>query len=438
MRKPTPKHIQPQSKAMSGFHYKEGVMHADNISLNDIANQYGTPAYVYSAEHIAYQYHALADAMKRALPAGSSAMLCYACKANSNLAILSHLRKMGSGLEVVSGGELQRGLKAGFDPQKIVFTGVGKTRAEIELALNSKIKQFNVESLPELHAIQAVAESIGKTATVVFRLNPDVSGGGHHKISTGRKRDKFGISHAALLDAFAQAKGMTHVNAVGLSMHIGSQVFDVNKFREAFEKLPDVVNELRGLGHTVERLDIGGGFPIQYNNESLLDLDAYAQWVADFVAPLGTEIILEPGRYLVGNGGVLLSEVLYVKETQDRSFLVIDAAMNDLIRPTLYEAYHGIAPVRQGANDMKQYDVVGPICETGDTFSSGRELPESKQGDLVVIQSAGAYGMSMASNYNTRGILPEILVMDGKAHLIRRRQSVEDILAYESIPEELK
>lgn len=413
-------------------------MHADTVSLSDIARDYGTPAYVYSADHIAHQYHALADAMKNALPARSAALLCYACKANSNIAILSHLRKMGAGLEIVSGGELLRGLKAGFDPRKIVFTGVGKTRAEIELALNSDIRQFNVESLPELHAIQNVAQSLGKAATVVFRLNPDVSGGGHHKISTGRKRDKFGIGHAALLDAFAQADKMSHIRAVGLSMHIGSQVFDVEKFREAFEKLPDIVHELRALGHRIERLDIGGGFPIQYNNETLLDLDAYAQWVADFVAPLGTDIILEPGRYLVGNGGVLLSEVLYVKETQDRNFLVIDAAMNDLIRPTLYEAYHSIAPVRQGANDMKQYDVVGPICETGDTFSSARALPESKQGDLIVIQSAGAYGMSMASNYNTRGIVPEILVMNGKPHMIRRRQSVEDILAYESIPDDLR
>ncbi len=423
---------------MTGFYYKNATLHVDDMPLSDIAAEHGTPAYVYSAAHIKHQYDALAGAMKRALPDGSHALLCYACKANSNIAVLSHLRKLGSGLEVVSGGELQRGLKAGFDPQKIVFTGVGKTRSEIALALNSNIKQFNVESLPEMAAIQDVAQSLNKIATVVFRLNPDVSGGGHHKISTGRKRDKFGIGYDAMLDAFAQAKDHSHINAVGLSMHIGSQVFDVAKFRDAFEKLPDIVSELRAKGYTIERLDIGGGFPIQYNNEDLLDLDAYAQWVADFVAPLGTELILEPGRYLVGNGGILLSEVLYVKETKDRSFLIIDAAMNDLIRPTLYEAYHGIVPIKQGANDMKAYDVVGPICETGDTFSTGRELPESKPGDLIAIQSAGAYGMSMASNYNTRGIIPEIMVMDGTAHLIRRRQSVEDILSYESIPETLR
>lgn len=422
---------------MTGFSYKNASLHADDIPLSDIAREHGTPAYVYSAAHIKHQYDALAGAMKRALPDGSSALLCYACKANSNIAVLSHLRKLGSGLEVVSGGELQRGLKAGFDPQKIVFTGVGKTKAEIALALHSNIKQFNVESLPEMAAIQDVAQSLGKTARVVFRLNPDVSGGGHHKISTGRKRDKFGIGYETMFDAFEQAKQYSHIDAVGLSMHIGSQVFDVAKFRDAFEKLPDIVGELRAKGYTIARLDIGGGFPIQYNNEELLDLDAYAQWVADFVAPLGTEIILEPGRYLVGNGGVLLSEVLYVKETKDRSFLIIDAAMNDLIRPTLYEAYHGIIPVTQGANDIKSYDIVGPICETGDTFSTGRELPESKPGDLIAIQSAGAYGMSMASNYNTRGIIPEVMVMDGKAHLIRRRQSVEDILSYESIPEDL-
>lgn len=423
---------------MPGFSYENAILSVDSIPLSDIARDVGTPAYVYSGAHIKHQYDALAGAMARALPQGSSALLCYACKANSNIAVLSLLRKLGSGLEVVSGGELQRGLKAGFDPQNIVFTGVGKTNAEIELALNSNIKQFNVESLPELLAIQKVAQAIDKKARVVFRLNPDVSGGGHHKISTGRKRDKFGIGHDALLEAFALAEEMSHVDAVGLSMHIGSQVFDVSKFREAFEKLPDIVNELRGKGYTIARLDIGGGFPIQYNNENLLDLDAYARWVADFVAPLGTELILEPGRYLVGNGGVLLSEVLYVKETKDRAFLVIDAAMNDLIRPTLYEAYHGIAPVRQGANDLKTYDIVGPICETGDTFSTDRELPECQPGDLIVIQSAGAYGMSMASNYNTRGLIPEVLVLDGKANIIRRRQSVEDILSYESIPEALR
>lgn len=423
---------------MAGFHYKDDSLHADGIDLADIAREFGTPSYVYSAAHIRHQYDALAGAMANALPAGRTALLCYACKANSNIAILSYLRQLGSGLEVVSGGELQRGLKAGFDPQKIVFTGVGKTADEIALALTSNIKQFNVESLPELDAIQDVAQSLNKIATVVFRLNPDVSGGGHHKISTGRKRDKFGIGYEAMLAAFDRAGEMSHVNAVGLSMHIGSQVFEVEKFREAFTKLPDIVGDLRGKGYSIERLDIGGGFPIVYKEEQLLNLDAYAKWVADFIAPLKTEIILEPGRYLVGNGGALLSKVLYVKETQDRNFLIIDAAMNDLIRPTLYDAYHGIAPVRRGANDMRSYDIVGPICETGDTFSTGRELPVSKKDDLVVIQSAGAYGMSMASNYNTRGLAAEILVMDDKAHLIRRRQSVEDILSYETIPEKLR
>jgi len=423
---------------MTSFHPKNGVLHCDSVALPALATQYGTPAYIYSASHIRGQYDALMGAMRRALPADRQPMLCYACKANSNIGILSLLKSMGSGLEVVSEGELRRGLKAGFDPARIVSTGVGKQESEIAFALNAGIHQFNVESLPELAQIQRIAENLNKTAHIVFRLNPDVTGGGHHKISTGRKRDKFGLSRETIFTGFDMAKNMSHIKAVGLSMHIGSQVFTVEAFKQAFEKLPALVGELRAAGYDIERLDIGGGFPIIYKDENLLDLDSYAAWVRDIILPLGTEIIMEPGRYLVGNAGVLLSKVLHVKETADHSFLVIDSAMNDLIRPTLYDAYHGIAPVTNTDAPMKHYDVVGPICETGDTFSTGRNLPQMQAGDLLVIQSAGAYGFSMASNYNTRPLPPEILVDGDKHALLRPRQSYEDIFGTEAQPEWLK
>ena len=420
---------------MSGFTEKNGVLYADNVPLSDIAKQFGTPAYVYAASSIRNQYEKLAGAMKKALPADRQPMLCYACKANSNIAILKLLQNMGSGLEIVSEGELHRGIKAGFDPGRIVSTGVGKQVSEIAEGLSAGIHQFNVESLPELEQIQKVASEMDKEATVVFRLNPEVTGGGHHKISTGRKRDKFGISRAQIFEGFEMAKEMSHVTAVGLSMHIGSQVFTVEAFKDAFEKLPNIVSDLRAEGYNIDRLDIGGGFPIIYDDENLLDLDAYAQWVNDIVVPLETEIIMEPGRYLVGNAGVLLTEVLYVKETSERNFLVLDGAMNDLIRPTLYDAYHGVEPVANRDAGMQTYDIVGPICETGDTFTTDRKVPEMKAGDLAVIKSAGAYGFCMASNYNTRPLPPEILVDGDKTCVIRPRQGYDDIIGLETIPE---
>lgn len=414
-----------------GFQETNGVLCVDGVALPDIAARFGTPAYVYSADVIKSQFENLSGAMKKHLPAKRQPMLCFACKAASNIGILSYLRSLGSGLEIVSGGELVRGLKAGFAPNTIVFTGVGKTRDEITAALKAGIHQFNVESLPELFHINDVAGGLGITATVVFRLNPHVTGGGHEKITTGRKCDKFGIGADKIDAAFQTARGLNHINAAGLSMHIGSQVSTVESFRAAFEKLPGIVTGLRAQGHAITRLDIGGGFPIIYKDEKLLDLDAYAQWVRDIIAPLGTEIILEPGRYLVGNAGVILTEVLYVKQTADRDFLIVDAAMNDLIRPAMYDAYHAIEPVKNRNAPVKTYDIVGPVCETGDTFARGRALPKMSAGDLAVIKSAGAYGASMASNYNTRPLAPEIMVKDGQIHVLRERQTVEDILSLE-------
>ena len=417
------------------FVERDGILHADNVPLPSIAEQFGTPTYVYSAGHIRMQYEALRDAMANALPADRQPLICFACKANSNLAVLSLLQNLGSGLEIVSEGELVRGLRAGFDPSKIVSTGVGKSVSEITAQLKAGIHQINVESLPELERIAAIASDIGITAQVVFRLNPDISGGGHDKISTGRARDKFGISRERVLEAFAMTKEMSHVEAVGLSMHIGSQVFDVATFETAFEVLPDLVAELRSSGYRVERLDIGGGFPIEYDGEDLLDLSAYARWVNDIIVPLDTQIILEPGRYLVGNAGVLLTRVEYVKETQAADFLVFDAAMNDLVRPAMYEAYHGISPVVHLDAPKRTYDVVGPVCETGDTFARGRALPQMRQGDLAVLHSAGAYGYCMSGNYNTRGRPAEVLVDGDKVALINAREDHDDLLSREQVPD---
>lgn len=420
---------------MNGYKEINGCLHVDNVSLKDISTKYGTPSYVYSSSVIKNQYEALSEAMQRILPSDRQPMLCYACKANSNIAVLSYLRSLGSSLEIVSEGELKRGLRAGFKADQIVATGVGKSDNEITACLKAGIHQFNVESFPELENINKIAGEINKTAIIVFRLNPDVSGGGHHKISTGRTRDKFGIGENSIYSAYEAASKMQNIEPRGLSMHIGSQVFTVDAFKTAFEKLPAIVQKIRAQGHEVTRLDIGGGFPIIYKDEKLLDLNNYAKWVRDIIAPLDTEIIMEPGRYLVGNAGVLLSKTTYVKETTDRKFLVLDAAMNDLIRPTLYDAYHGIEAVENRCAPTTTYDVVGPICETGDTFSTDREMPQMKRGDLAIIKSAGAYGYCMASNYNTRGLPPEILVHEGKAHLIKPRQSVEEILEREVIPD---
>ncbi|MEM9468687.1 MAG: diaminopimelate decarboxylase [Pseudomonadota bacterium] len=420
---------------MTGFIEIDGVLNADNVPLTELADEFGTPTYVYSAFEMKKQYDALAGAMQKALPADKQPMLCYACKANSNLAVLGYLRSLGCALEIVSEGELKRGLKVGFKAEQIVSTGVGKTRSEIISCLEAGIHQFNVESIPELEEINKVAGEIGKTATVVFRLNPNVSGGGHSKISTGRKRDKFGITEDGIYKAYKLAEDLKNINPVGLSVHIGSQVFTVESFKEAFGKMPSIVENLRANGHQVTRLDIGGGFPIIYKDEKLLDLDRYAEWVRDIILPLDVEIIMEPGRYLVGNAGVLLTRTRFVKETSDQDFLILDAAMNDLIRPTLYEAYHGIEPVANRDRNINNYDVVGPICETGDTFTQGRDIQKMEADELVVIKSAGAYGFCMASNYNTRAMPAEVLVHEGKAHLVRAREDVDAIIDRDSIPD---
>ncbi len=423
---------------MTGFTLKNGILHADNVSLIDIAREYGTPSYVYSASVIRGQYNALKDAMAKALPADRQPLLCYACKANTNIAILKLLQTLGSGLEIVSEGELRKGLTAGFTGEQIISTSIGKVGPEIKACLEAEIHQLNIESVPELYHVNDVAGEMGKKAKVVFRLNPNVHAGGHHKISTGRKRDKFGLSARRIMEIYKIADDLDHVEPVGLSMHIGSQVSKVEAFKPAFEILSSMVQELRAEGHSVDRLDIGGGFPIRYQDEKLMDLTEYANWVRDIVLPLDTEIQMEPGRYMVGNSGVLLSENIYTKQTGERDFLVLDAGMNALIRPTLYEAYHNITPVTHFDRPQHDYDVVGPICESGDTFGESRTLPEVHDGDLIAIHSAGAYGFSMASNYNSRPLPPEIMVDGDKVSIIRQRQGFSDIMKGENIPDWLK
>lgn len=417
------------------FKEEDGVLHADGVSLATIAAEVGTPVYVYSAGVIEEQFKKLQGAMQKAIPADRQPLLCFACKANSNVAVLNHLQKLGSGLEIVSEGELIRALKAGFTGDRIVSTGVGKQKSEIIACLKADILQFNVESIPELERINDVAGEVGIKARVAFRLNPDIGGGGHEKITTGRKTDKFGIVAEMMNTAYEMAEKFPHVDPVGLHMHIGAQVFEVEKFKAAFERLRDVVLDLRKSGHKITRLDIGGGFPIVYKDEQLLDLDYYARWVNDIIVPLDVDIVMEPGRYLVGNAGVLLTEVLYVKETPAKDFLIIDAAMNDLIRPALYNSYHGIEPVASGNASWTTYDVVGPVCESGDTFTKDRELPKMKQGDLAIIRSAGAYGATMASNYNTRLLAPEVMTKNGEYRVIRKRQTYEDLVGRDIVPD---
>ena len=422
-----------------GFQEINGIMHVDDVPLTRIAEEFGSPAYVYSANVIRAQYEALSGAMKAALPADSQPLLCYACKANSNIAILKLLQSLGSSIEVVSKGELLRALKAGFNPEKIVFEGVGKTREDIEAGIDANVHQFNIESLGELDLINEIAAAKSKNVNVMFRLNPDVGGGAYAKITTGQKGDKFGLSPDKILEGYEQAAALSHVSALGIFIHIGSQISDAQYFHDVFSKLADFVRDLRAQGHDVSRLDIGGGFPIQYKgDEDLLDLETYANAVRDVIYPLGVEIIMEPGRYLVGNAGIILSEVLYVKESHGENFLVIDSSMSELMRPAMYGAWHTIEPVQNRDAAQTQYTVVGPVCESSDIFAKNREMPAMKTGDLVVIYSTGAYGFCMASNYNTRLRPPEILVDGDEVAVIRPRETYEDIIDIESIPGWLK
>ena len=419
---------------MRHFDYKDGEMFAEDVSLREIAAKVGTPVYVYSSATFKRHFQVFSDAFK-----GRKALIAYSVKANSNIAVLATLARLGAGADVVSEGELVRALTAGIPASKIVFSGVGKTEGEMRAALTAGIRVFNVESLPELERLSDVALSMNTRAPVAFRVNPDVSAGGHEKISTGKAENKFGIAWSSVETAYARAGALKGIEIVGVDMHIGSQIDSLAPFEAAIEKVGGLIAKLRAQGHTIKSFDIGGGLGIPYgdNTKTPPPPSEYGALVKSLTADMDVDLIFEPGRMIAGNAGVLLSEVVYAKSGEDREFLIIDAAMNDLIRPALYEAYHEIEPVRApGRNfNTQTYDVVGPICESGDTFTKRRELPELSAGDLIVLHSAGAYGASQSSQYNTRPLVPEVLVSGDKFTVVRERPKLEDILRTETIPD---
>ena len=419
---------------MRHFDFKNGEMYAENVPLSEIAAKVGTPAYVYSSATFERHYKVFADVFSDV-----NALVAYSVKANSNIAVLATLAKLGCGADVVSGGELIRALTAGVPASKIVFSGVGKTRDEMRLALEAGIRIFNVESLPELHVLNETAMSMGKTAPIAFRVNPDISAGGHEKISTGKAENKFGIAWHQAEQAYALAAGLPGIEIKGVDVHIGSQIDSLDPFQATIDKVGQLIGRLRKAGHVIQSFDIGGGLGIPYGNNAKVPPhpSEYGAMVKHATADLDVELIFEPGRMISGNSGVLLSKVIYAKETGTRNFLIIDAAMNDLIRPALYDAYHDIEAVTAPGPDFEEklYDVVGPVCETGDTFAKNRALPPMQADDLLVFHTAGAYGAAQASQYNTRPLIPEVMVKGGEYSVIRERPSIEDILKTEKIPD---
>ena len=418
---------------MNHFHYIDGVLHAENVPIPEIAKAVGTPFYVYSTATLERHYKVFAKAF-----ADVDTMVCYAMKANSNQAVLKTLGRLGAGVDVVSGGELRRALSAGIPASRIMFSGVGKTAGEMDLALEAGIYCFNVESEPELEVLNARAVKAGKTAHVSFRINPDVDARTHAKISTGKKENKFGISYERARDVYAHAATLPGIEVTGIDMHIGSQITELQPFEDAFRLLRELVDALRSDGHRIDHVDIGGGLGIPYkddNNPPPLP-DAYAETVKRQLRSLECRIVTEPGRLIVGNAGILVTEVIYVKESGEKSFVIVDGAMNDLIRPTLYDAYHMIRPVVVPATDAPRIkaDVVGPVCETGDYLALEREMAAPKPGDLIAVASAGAYGAVQAGTYNTRLLVPEVLVKGSDFHIVRPRGSYEDLIGLDSVP----
>ena len=419
---------------MDHFLYRDGILHAEDVALTDIAATVGTPFYCYSAATLTRHYNLFTEALTP-LPH----LVCFAVKSLSNVAVLKLLGDLGAGMDVVSGGEYLRAKAAGVPGSRIVFSGVGKTRDEMRLALTGGIRQFNVESEPELRALSEVATALGLQAPITLRVNPDVDARTHEKIATGKKDNKFGIPIARASQVYAEAARLPGIKVVGIDVHIGSQLVDLEPFEQAYRKVAELTVRLRAEGHQITRLDLGGGLGIPYtrsNDAPPLPLD-YGALIKRTLGHLGCEIEIEPGRLISGNSGVLVAQVIYVKDGEDRKFLILDAAMNDLVRPAMYGAHHDIVPVQEAAAgaEAQVYDVVGPVCETGDTFAKARPLPPLAEGDLVAFRSAGAYGAVMASEYNTRPLIPEILVKDDHFAVIRARPSYDEILNRDSIPD---
>ncbi|SES65141.1 diaminopimelate decarboxylase [Oceanicella actignis] len=418
---------------MDHFNYREGVLHAEDVSIPTIAEQVGTPFYVYSTATLTRHFNVFDQAL-----ADLPHLICYAVKANGNLAVLRTLARLGAGMDVVSEGEFRRALAAGVPGDKVVFSGVGKTAAEMRFALANGVRQFNVESAEELEALDAVAREMGVRAPIALRVNPDVDARTHAKIATGKAENKFGVPISAARQVYARAAAMEGIEVVGVDVHIGSQLTDLAPFEAAFRKVAELTEALRADGHDIRRLDLGGGLGIPYrqaNEAPPLPFD-YGALVRRTVGHLGCEIEVEPGRLIAGNAGLLVASVIYRKQGEGREFLILDAAMNDLIRPAMYDAWHDIAPVIEPAPgaERRPVDVVGPVCETGDTFARDRALPFIGPGELVAFRSAGAYGAAMASEYNSRPLVPEVLVDGDQFAVVRRRPTFEEMLARDTIP----
>ena len=416
---------------MHHFEYRDGALFAEDVDVTALAGKVGTPFYVYSAATLRRHVRVMREAFE-----GVPTLVAYAMKANSNQAVLKVIAGEGAGADVVSGGELERAIAAGIPASKIVFSGVGKTVKEMRRGIELGIKCFNLESEPELERLSEIAASMGKVAPVSVRINPDVNAGGHAKISTGKKENKFGIPFGRAREVYARIAELPGVEAVGIDMHIGSQITEMAPFDNAYALMAELVADLRKHGHKIHHVDVGGGLGIPYH----ADQDApplpveYAQIVRKHLSTLGVELVLEPGRLIVGNAGVLITTVEYVKDGE-KSFVIVDAAMNDLIRPTLYEAHHDVQPVNHSNLPPITADVVGPVCETGDYLALGRRMPGVKQGDLLAVMSAGAYGAVMASTYNSRPLVPEVLVDGDRWHVIRPRKSIDELIALDSIPD---
>ena len=413
---------------MNHFNYRNGVLHAEAVSLAELAAAVGTPLYCYSTATLERHYRVFVDAF-----AGEKVLVCYAMKANSNQSVLRTLARLGAGADVVSGGELKRALEAGIPPERIVFSGVGKTEAELRAALAADILCINIESEPELELLSRLAEETGRTARISVRVNPDVDAGTHAKISTGKSENKFGIPLAHARTVYARAAKLPGIEVTGADMHIGSQITDLDRMEAAFRILTQFVRTLRADGHDISHVDFGGGLGIPYymEREAPPEPAVYAAMVKRVAHDLGCTLLFEPGRLIVGNAGILLTRVIYVKHGEAKNFVIIDAAMNDLIRPTLYEAHHDILPVIEAAAGAKTIvaDVVGPVCESGDYLALDRTLPEPKAGDLLAIMTAGAYGAVQSSTYNTRPLVPEVLVKGDQYAIVRPRIDVDALIA---------
>jgi diaminopimelate decarboxylase len=425
---------------MQHFSYRNGALFAENTPLASIAKEFGTPTYVYSKAALVENFSAYADACKANGRDEKGALVCYSVKSNSNLAVLNLLHRMGSGFDIVSGGELLRVIAAGGDPRKVIFSGVGKTHEEMRLALSHEILCFNVESTAELQRLNEVAGEMGKQAPVSLRVNPNVDAKTHPYISTGLKENKFGIAFDEALTAYRTAATLPHIRVVGIDCHIGSQLLDDAPLLEALDRIIELVDRLDAEGICLHHIDIGGGIGITYDKDKPVAISDYLgrlfakidKWRLLNHKGMPVKVMFEPGRSIVGNAGVLLTEVEYLKHGAAKNFAIVDAAMNDLMRPAMYEAWHGVQPVSQREGKGKTYDIVGPVCESGDWLAREREL-SLEQGDLLAIMSAGAYGMTMSSNYNTRGRAAEVMVDGDKVHLIRKREEPSELYCLESV-----